>query len=453
MILKLEVASHYLVSWRCLCLCISLEQCLISVWLRRHWKFRLRLLVPVGYTGSMQSIAIFGRQPELSAAELESLYGSSVITPISETVAALDLPASAIAFAQLGGVTKLATVLGTIPSTDWRAISSYLVAEVPQHTNALAEGKIHIGLSAIGLSVRVNDINATGLSIKKAVRANGRSVRMVPSKTLELNSAQVIHNHLTGERGWELLLIAYGHQTILAQTVAVQDIEAYAARDQARPMRDARVGMLPPKLAQIIINLARGKEDLQESRVKSQELRVKTVLDPFCGTGVILQEALLSGLQAYGSDLEPRMIEYSTRNLDWLINTHGLTVSLPPLEVADATKHRWQHFDMVACETYLGQPLSGLPAPAKLQQIIGNADHIHVQFLRNLANQLQRGARICIAVPAWEVNGTFKHLPVLDQLPQLGYTHISFVHVRDRDLIYHRPGQIVGRELVVLEKN
>lgn len=64
------------------------------------------------------------------------------------------------------------------------------------------------------------------------------------------------------------------------RTSFVQDIESYTARDQARPMRDARVGMLPPKLAQIIINLALSNNDITE------------VLDPFCGTGVVLQEGI-----------------------------------------------------------------------------------------------------------------------------------------------------------------
>jgi hypothetical protein len=52
----------------------------------------------------------------------------------------------------------------------------------------------------------------------------------------------------------------------------VQDIDAYAERDFERPMRDAFVGMLPPKLAQIMLNLAVGEEFL-ESRVLSLRRR------------------------------------------------------------------------------------------------------------------------------------------------------------------------------------
>jgi hypothetical protein len=38
--------------------------------------------------------------------------------------------------------------------------------------------------------------------------------------------------------------------------MALQDFESYSKRDYGRPARDPRTGSLPPKLAQILINLA-----------------------------------------------------------------------------------------------------------------------------------------------------------------------------------------------------
>jgi 2-polyprenyl-3-methyl-5-hydroxy-6-metoxy-1,4-benzoquinol methylase len=104
----------------------------------------------------------------------------------------------------------------------------------------------------------------------------------------------------------------------------VQDIEAYGARDQARPARDARVGMLPPKLAQTIINLAAGRPETRMDKHwdSADGLGRFMVLDPFCGTGVILQEALLMGYSVYGSDIEPRMAEYTKKNLQWLVSNN-----------------------------------------------------------------------------------------------------------------------------------
>src|SRR5262249_8047041 len=154
-------------------------------------------------------------------------------------------------------------------------------------------------------------------------KSSGRTVRLVPNQTAELSTAQVIHNKLTSPNGWELVLVRSGQQTIIAQTVSVQNIDSYTVRDRGRPKRDTRVGMLPPKLAQMLINLAVGPAEFEhiapelsgdvclqpEDNAKLRAARANfTVLDPFCGTGVVLQEALLMGYRAYGSDLEARMV-------------------------------------------------------------------------------------------------------------------------------------------------
>jgi hypothetical protein len=121
-------------------------------------------------------------------------------------------------------------------------------------------------------------------------------------------------------------------------------------------------------------------------------------------------------------------------------------------EVADATDAKWRPpLDHIVCETYLGQPLSGLPKPEKLQEIMTDCNTIIGKFLRNLRPQLKSGQRLCIAVPAWRVGGQFKHLPLLDRLEEMGYNRTRFRHANGpQDLIYHREDQIVARELLIL---
>jgi tRNA G10 N-methylase Trm11 len=395
----------------------------------------------------MQTIAIFGRQPALGLAELESLLGAGAITPLPHGAALIDVDPSEVPFARLGGTVKLAKVLTTLDTTSWPDIQDFLVTNTPAHAAALPEGKLTIGLSSYGLRVSPKQLHAAGLSVKKAIRtAASRPVRLVPNTEPALSSAQVLHNHLTEERGWELILIKHGQQTILAQTTHIQDIGAYAARDQARPARDARVGMLPPKLAQIIINLASGE-------MTDDSLQL-TVLDPFCGTGVVLQEALLMGYHVVGSDLEPRMIEYTGQNLEWLSEiTHQPQLFheyTRELSVGDATNVAWPSFDTIACETYLGRPFTTEPRQDKLAEVMRDVDTIHRKFLQNVARQTQPGQRMCIAVPAWHTTRGIKHLQTLEKLGELGYTRIEFAHARTDELIYHREGQVVGRELVVL---
>ncbi|HET6924929.1 MAG TPA: hypothetical protein VFH39_03825, partial [Candidatus Saccharimonadales bacterium] len=61
--------------------------------------------------------------------------------------------------------------------------------------------------------------------------------------------------------------------------------------------------------------------------------------------------------------------------------------------------------------------------------------------------------RLCLAVPAWQTSANqFKHLPLIDQIRDLGYNRVSFEHVRDDQLLYYREDQIVARQLLVLTR-
>jgi tRNA (guanine10-N2)-dimethyltransferase len=355
-----------------------------------------------------------------------------------------DIAPADVPFGRLGGSIRVAKVLTELNTVQWQGIARFLASALPSHLDYLpAEGKLKLGISCFGIDATAQQLFRTGLELKKICKKAGRSVRLVPNTEPALSSAQVLHNQMTGDLGMELLLVKHAGKTWLAQTTQVQDINAYAARDQGRPKRDARVGMLPPKLAQTIVNLATGPLPGQPENI---------VLDPFCGTGVILQEALLMNYGAYGSDLEPRMIDFTRQNLEWLA-THGIE-SDPQLESGDATSHHWRSpFSVIASETYLGRPLGVWPNHETLQEIIGTCNVILEKFLHNLARQTPTGMRLCLAIPAWNSpNGRIHHLPLLDRLDDLGYNRIRFEHVESSELVYFRPEQLVARELLVIIK-
>lgn len=391
-----------------------------------------------------KSICILGRQPELGLAELESLYGAENVRPLN-AAAVLSIETQDIDFKRLGGSIKIARILTRLPNTSWNDLTGYLIEKIPEHMRYQPAGKFTLGLSVYDLPVSLDGQNKSLMAIKRAIRATGKSARIVPNKTPALNSAQVLHNKLTTRGAWELLLVRDGKQTILAQTIFVQDIDAYAARDQARPARDARVGMLPPKLAQIMINL-------------TNPPALGTLLDPFCGTGVVLQEALLMELDAYGTDIDPRMVKYTKENLDWLFEKNdaskGGKLSMQfNVQAGDATNTKWPHkIDVVASEVYLGRPLVKLPPSEELYKIAGDVNTIFKKFLANLSSQVKPGTRICLAVPAWRTKNGFVSLPALENLSDLGYNQLDFKHVKRSGLIYFRENQIVARQLVVLEK-
>ena len=138
---------------------------------------------------------------------------------------------------------------------------------------------------------------------------------------------------------------------------------------------------------------------------------------------------------------------------DWLTNRYSLD-SKVVIEQGDAMTHAWVgSLDAVATETYLDQPFSAPPSPAKLTEVRGNCNHIISEFLKNIAPQLDDGTPLCVAVPAWrDTKGNFTHLPLVKNLGKLGYKQITLQHVTSEQLLYYREDQVVARELLLLTK-
>lgn len=387
-------------------------------------------------------ITILGRQPALGMAELEQLYGSSSVRWFSDQTALVE--SDTFDFERLGGTQKAGRVVNELRG-DWRRVSMKLVSAYA-HAWANHTGKITLGISAYGFDISPRDVQKTGIILKAKLKAQGVSLRLIPNAEPALNTAASHHNKLgLSDNHVELFVVRAGNgNVVIAESVGAQNITALAARDQERPKRDAFVGMLPPKLARMMVNMSAGA-------LKSEDA---TVLDPFCGTGVILQEASLLGYDVYGSDLSEKMVDYSTINLKWLQDKHRLANDVQ-VEQGDATTHQWTAsvISAIACETYLGQPFSAPPSPAKLTEVRGNCDHIISTFLKNIAKQLDSGTPLCVAVPAWRsAEGTVTHLPLIARINSLGYRQTPLTHVRNEQLLYYREDQIVARELLLLTR-
>lgn len=389
-------------------------------------------------------VFVLGRQPEISLAELQAVYRR---TPklLAGHLAGLDIEQeTALATAKnLGSIVKVAELI-----SDSFTLDADSIARLTHHLFSQTTGKITLGVSYYGSSAKNNLTASFSRAMRAGLEQSGHSVRLVPSEQAALSTATVLHNKLAigNPKKVELLLAPApgSHRLIVAKTIYVQDIGAYTLRDRGRPRRDTRNGMLPPKLAQTMINLARGA---------CQLTRPTNLLDPFCGTGVILQEAGLMGLTTYGSDNNPRMIDYAQTNLDWLARRYR-SASRPQLTIADATSFNWQQWlapnrlELIASETYLGRPYTDPPHPSELKTNLHDCNVIIGKFIANLSPQLPSGAGICLGVPAWYIRDHIHHLPCLAELSRHKLRSVT----TGANLIYHRPDQVVGRELLVLQK-
>jgi len=375
----------------------------------------------------MQYLTVLGREAKLSLAELEAIFGNKNVTSLGRQLA--KVTADFFDLNRLGGTIKAAQILEQ-PLTDYLA--------------SLPVGKITLGFSDYSKGANAKKTWVLALKYKNILKRHGRNVRLIPATDAVISSATAHHNQL-GEKLNHIEIIKYND--IFATSIGTQNITAYAKRDQQRPARDAFVGMLPPKLAQILINLA------TEGKTSG------TILDPFCGTGVVLQEAALMGYSAYGSDLSEKMIKYSQRNLDWLTEkTPKLQKSAAPsiaLEEGDATDHQWQStgIDFVASEIYLGHPLSAAPADIKFKELKQDAETLLRAFLKNIAPQIKSGTQLALATPSWlRHDGSYKGVDILDEIENLGYNSIKYLNATQSDLLYHRENQIVARQIIVLRK-
>lgn len=393
----------------------------------------------------MKYVAIAGRQPLISLAEIQALYDKAarlvgkklVFFEINEDGEENISPD----FNRLGGSLKL----GRFFDTDFSKLAKFLATAHP-------EGKITLGISDFSKQKKSGLAKQKSMELKRNLAKMGRSVRVITSNEPEISSATAHHNQLGEKAGcFEIFLI----DREIYLSLGTQNITAYTERDQARPARDAKVGMLPPKLAQILINLC-GK--LPEGA---------RVLDPFCGTGVVLQEAAIMGYVPYGTDLNERMVEYSKKNLSWLFNERNQKrfKILPDLiqkkdqilnaiSVGDATNFTWEgKIDAVAFEGYLGAPMSKPPVDIKFKTEKAKCKEIAIGFLKNITPQIKSGTPVVMALPAWlRENGKYAGLNILDEIQEMGYNFEKFQDLSQSDLLYYREGQIVAREIIVIRK-
>ena len=201
-------------------------------------------------------IAILGRQPQLGMAELERIYGSEVLSWFGTEYATIQT--DNFDFEQLGGSQKAGRAITEFDARSWRDVSQAIVDYYFKEWKTV-EHKITLGISVYGWNIASRDIQKTGIILKKKLREHNVSLRLIPNEQSSLSTATSHHNKLgLSPNKVELLVVHDKGHVMIAESIGAQNITALAARDQARPHTDAFVGMLPPKLARMMVNMAIG---------------------------------------------------------------------------------------------------------------------------------------------------------------------------------------------------
>ncbi len=359
---------------------------------------------------------VLGRTSDLSYLELTSLFARCM--RLTHDTASVELSVDDAAdpqalLSKLGGTIKIARMLGTVPSLEAHQLARYLL-DIP-------------GIRSFGISMYgdVKSLDPEVLAdIKTLLGESGIHTRYVEAhEGNALSSVVVDKQNVT-----ELIVVSTGGRYTVGLTIAVQDVDTWSKRDFGRPFADPKSGMLPPKVARMAVNIV-GKNG--------------TLLDPFCGMGTILGEALLAGWHGFGSDQSYDVIEKAKKNIAWL-GTPGKTQFF----VSDAT-HVSEHLpkeavDAIVTEPFLGNTQRG-DRPVK--NIIKGLEKLYIGCLKDWHHVLKPKGKVVIALPQYAIRGkTYFVKNVIDRCENLGYT---VVH---GPIEYSRPQAIVRRQFFVLTK-
>jgi tRNA G10 N-methylase Trm11 len=292
------------------------------------------------------------------------------------------------------------------------------------------------------------------LQAKHFLKNKNISCRFVNKDFKNTTSVQSFHEHLV-HKGIEIGIFASKDKDHVGKLIATQNIEEYSRRDFNKPGRNMKVGLMPPKLAQMMINLA-GLD------------RGKAIYDPFCGTGGLLLEALIMEYKIFGSDINEEALNQAKRNIEWACKYINLRPTfLNNLFIQDATQFNKASFpfDAIVTENYLGPVLSDAIREEELENIETHLNHIYLPFLEKLHKRITQEIPVVICFPVFYVQGkAFSLVKTLAKVLELGYTASALLPKRvqeeanifttDRNsIIYHREDQLVGREIFKLYKS
>lgn len=381
-----------------------------------------------------------GRNPEISLAELGCFLGEEIETAKNEKFAFLkgELPFSTPQkfLNTLGGCVEVIEIFEE--GKNVRELEAIF-------TNFLKEKKNNRFALNLYPESKKSQLQKFLLPrLKKNLRREGIKADFMNKNFQNVTGVMAVKQKLI-ERGTSLAIIDEGEGKVsVGFSVALQDFEAYSKRDYEKPFRNPATGMLPPKLAQIIVNMGTALLPSGSPTI---------VVDPFCGTGTILTEALLIGYSVIGSDNNPKMVEGTKKNIDWLRKNFSIAPAAKSrIFQKDATEIEPIEGNIaIVTEPYLGPPLSNFPHENFLGHLMRELSNLYIKFFQNLAKCIVSGTKIIFISPYWKKNQR-EHIRlsegIIDKIEKLGYSKTTFVPLQKDSLFYDRQDQIVGREIV-----
>ncbi len=437
-----------------------------------------------------------GREWRLSLAELIAVFWENNYREHSEDVAIFAL--SQYTDEDLEKLFRVIWGSIRIMKIVWESDDKRFATDVIEQIKKKSEGKITFALGAYGLEYRTSDI---GLRIKKSLSDMGASVRLVNQENKNINAASFKKERLgkskmewniigiakSARSQWtnetshiETLKTAWGYSQNSTETsadiprlwniyiwytVACQDIDAYSQRDTAKS-RDMIVGMMPPKLVQMMLNIAHVDENT-------------TVYDPFSGLGTTLIESANRGItRLIGSDISADMARATRASIEgfvkeemvwqerirvagWIPTKDFRNMEIQVFEL-DATKI-FRHFEgkkfentVIVSEGYLGEIMEKQSITIdRVKSERMKLMRMYDSFFHGLKN-LKFAGSIVMSFPFWDVQWKFSYFTeIYEVIEDSGFEIVPLLPkdlwnllTKKGTLLYRRPGQNVWREII-----
>ncbi|MBI2508258.1 methyltransferase domain-containing protein [Candidatus Woesearchaeota archaeon] len=354
-------------------------------------------------------IFVFGREPELSFLEAASYFQSHDINfKLVEwkneiAIFLLEDMDFELLIKRLGGTVKIAEVFA-------------------EYKYSGRENKLNYGISVYsGNETKLRNFLESEFK-KERVKALFRKPRdkvFMPS--------EIFAKGLTE-------FVVYGKYC--ARTIAVFNPKDYKERDETRP-RQILLHQVSLRLARILVNLSFAKHNL---------------LDPFCGVGTILQEAMISGIDVYGVDIDSESIEASKENLNWLRGRYNLKNNFKVIK-GDSGKltayFKRDEIHAVATEPDLGPYYKKMPSREKVDDAVKRLENLYLNFFLELRQVMKKKGKVAIVLPRLKYKNGCRDINVERVIKGTGFE--MFIADKKIKLPIISKGRFLDRMIYVFE--
>jgi tRNA G10 N-methylase Trm11 len=364
----------------------------------------------------MKYLFILGRNLELSISEIKSFLKRTENAILEETIRGhgllleLEKPLDAGSVDFLGGTLGIGIVLCKIKDIDKKQIYqiyygsennfNYLIWDFSENTEKVSE--------YLKRRFRSEKLKVTEKKFNDFIKTQNEGNIRNPSSNL-ISEEYFVFNDVFGR---------------IIQKCNYKEIER---RDMQKPVRREELS-ISPRLAKIMINL---------SEIKENEI----LLDAFCGIGVILIEALNMDIKAIGIDKNSEAINGAKKNLEWfkfpkekyrLINNDSSKIIINPVNV-------------LVSEPDFGKPLLKIPKEKEAKETIKQFENLMISVLNNL--KLSIHGKFVFSTPLINLGNERIGCDFSRICAKTGLKLKDGFPIQE-----FREAQIVGREIVVMEK-